>query len=198
MTPLIFIALAALVGLPPHTARLAPASATETTAKTPRDGPTARGGLISKLKPAAPLDPLAVAGDVELFAACLAAGLSVHGATTAVARTADAQTKDLWETVAALLGVGVPAHSAWGHMKGHAGLADLAQLVIMSGQSGATIAAGCHRICTSLRAEASAHATAQAERAGVFIALPLAVCFLPAFIVLGLAPVVISLGAQLL
>ncbi|MDU6013102.1 MAG: type II secretion system F family protein, partial [Corynebacterium sp.] len=37
-----------------------------------------------------------------------------------------------------------------------------------------------------------------AERAGVFIALPLAVCFLPAFIVLGLAPVVISLGAQLL
>ena len=43
MTPLIFIALAALVGLPPHTARLAPASATETTAKTPRDGPTARG-----------------------------------------------------------------------------------------------------------------------------------------------------------
>jgi len=198
MTPLIFIALAALVGLPSHTDRLAPASATETTAKTPRDGPTARGGLISKLKPAAPLDPLAVAGDVELFAACLAAGLSVHGATTAVARTADAQTKQLWETVAALFGVGVPAHSAWGHMKGHAGLADLAQLVIMSGQSGATIAAGCHRICTSLRAEASAHATAQAERAGVFIALPLAVCFLPAFIVLGLAPVVISLGAQLL
>ena len=48
MTPLIFIALAALIGLPPHAARLAPASATETTAKTPRDGPTARGGLISK------------------------------------------------------------------------------------------------------------------------------------------------------
>ena len=45
----------------------------------------------------------------------------MHGATTAVARTADAQTKELWETVAALLGVGVPAHSAWGHMKGHAG-----------------------------------------------------------------------------
>ena len=41
MTPLIFIALAALIGLPPHAARLAPASATETTAKTPRDGPTA-------------------------------------------------------------------------------------------------------------------------------------------------------------
>ena len=45
MTPLIFIALATLVGLPPHTGRLAPASATKTTAKTPRDGPTARGVL---------------------------------------------------------------------------------------------------------------------------------------------------------
>ena len=49
MTPLIFIALAALVGLPPHTGRLAATSTTETTAKTPRDGPTERGGLISKL-----------------------------------------------------------------------------------------------------------------------------------------------------
>ena len=112
MTPLIFVALAALVGLPPHTGRLAVTSATETTAKTPRDGPKARGGLISKLKPAAPLDPLVVAGDVELFAACLAAGLSVHGAATAVARTADAQTQDLWETVSALLGVGVSTQSA--------------------------------------------------------------------------------------
>ena len=187
MTTLICIALAVLVGLPRHTARLAAAHATNDTVKTPPAGPTGRRGLISKLKPAAPLDPLAVAGDVELFAACLAAGLSVHGATSAVARTADTQTKDLWETVSALLGVGVPTHSAWGHMKEHAGLEDLAQLVIMSGQSGATIAAGCQRICTSLRAEASAHATAQAERAGLFNALPLAVCLLQAIIVLVLA-----------
>ena len=44
----------------------------------------------------------------------------------------------------------------------------------------------------------SAQATARAERAGVLIALPLTLCFLPAFLVLGLAPVVISLGTALL
>ncbi|MDK4209194.1 type II secretion system F family protein [Corynebacterium accolens] len=206
MMAFICLALAVLVGLPAAKGRLGPAmeqNATQHTAKTPRAGPrkrdgaTARGGLMSKLQPSTTVDPLLVAGDIELFAACLSAGLTVHAAATAVARTAEADTQYLWETVSALLGVGVPTESAWDHMKGHAGLEDVAGLVILSGQSGATIAAGCTRICTSLRAEASAHATAKAERAGVFIALPLAVCFLPAFIVLGLAPVVISLGAQL-
>jgi len=76
-------------------------------------------------------------------------------------------------------------------------LGALASLVVMSDHSGAAITAGCQRIIATLRAEATAHATAAAERAGVFIAFPLAVCFLPAFIVLGLVPVVISLGAEL-
>ncbi|MBK4139862.1 type II secretion system F family protein [Corynebacterium macginleyi] len=206
MMVFIWLALAVLVGLPANKGRVGPTTARSTTwyaAKTPRAGPPkrdgalVRGGLMRKLQPTTTADPLLVAGDIELFAACLSAGLTVHAAATAVARTAEADTQHLWETASALLGVGVPTESAWDHMKGHAGLGDVAGLVILSGQSGATIAAGCTRICTSLRAEASAHATAKAERAGVFIALPLAVCFLPAFIVVGLAPVVISLGAQL-
>ena len=37
-------------------------------------------------------------------------------------------------------------------------------------------------------------AVATAERAGVLIAAPLALCFLPAFMLLGLVPVVVGLG----
>ena len=48
------------------------------------------------------------------------------------------------------------------------------------------------------RHDAERLVAARAERAGVLIALPLTACFLPAFLVLGLAPVVISLGTELL
>ena len=97
MMAFICLALAVLVGLPAAKGRLGPAmeqNATQHTAKTPRAGPrkrdgaTARGGLMSKLQPSTTVDPLLVAGDIELFAACLSAGLTVHAAATAVARTA--------------------------------------------------------------------------------------------------------------
>ena len=39
---------------------------------------------------------------------------------------------------------------------------------------------------------------AEAERAGVLIALPMTLCYLPAFFLLGLAPMVISLGTSIL
>ena len=41
-------------------------------------------------------------------------------------------------------------------------------------------------------------AAAEAERAGVLIALPMTLCYLPAFFLLGLAPMVISLGTSIL
>ena len=41
-------------------------------------------------------------------------------------------------------------------------------------------------------------AEARAQRAGVLIAAPLGLCFLPAFLVFGVAPVVIDLAAEVL
>lgn len=74
----------------------------------------------------------------------------------------------------------------------------MAQLARLSEHSGSAMTTGLHRIARDLRARAADQATAAAERAGIFIALPLAACFLPAFIVLGLAPIVISLAGQML
>ena len=151
--------------------------------KTPRDGPGTQP---------APLD---VAADLELFAACVEAGLSVREALAGVASTSACAA---WKEAATLLGVGAPLAAAMDVLRAQPQLEDLAGLLELSGESGAAIAAGCHRLVETLRAEATAHATARAERAGVFIALPLAVCFLPAFFVLGLVPVIVSLGSQLL
>lgn len=171
---LIFLALSLLVttfeGLPAFGLRIRP--------KTPRDGPR----------------PLDLAHDVELFAACLRAGLGPAHAAAAVARVSPLV---CWRQTSALSAVGVPARQAWEPMAA-AGLGELAALVATSAQSGAAIARGADRLADALRTDAAAAATARAERAGVLIAMPLAVCFLPAFFILGLAPIVISLGADLL
>jgi len=156
--------------------------------------------LWSKALPQASpvVDPLVIAGDIELFVACVRAGLSVQQATSAVSIVADEPTATYWIQVNSLLALGVEPERAWVHMSQLPGLQELARLVVMSEYSGAAIASGCQRLGDTLRADATSNAIAKAERAGVFISLPMAMCFLPAFIVLGLVPVVISLGAQLL
>lgn len=173
--------------------------------KRPRDGPQVTlPRLLARFVPALganrdrQVDRLAVAADIGLFAACIHAGLSTGTAAAAVADSADPATRDLWSKVAALLSVGVDPARAWGQMAGLPGLTELAGITRLSHRSGAAIATGCERIAEQLRSEAADSANAAAERAGVFIALPLAVCFLPGFIVLGLAPVVISLGLDLI
>ena len=157
--------------------------------KTPRDGPH------RSTDP----DLLAVAADIDLYAACLRAGLTPAAATAALVEAgADPATRGSWRTIAALLAIGVPAHRAWAEAADLPGLGELAGLATLSGRSGAALSDAAGRIATSLRDDAAARAVARAERAGVLIALPLTLCFLPAFLVLGLAPVVISLGTELL
>ncbi len=155
--------------------------------KTPRDGPRPRRARAAS--------EAVLSHDIELFAACLKAGLGPAQATRAVAETSPVEA---WGSTAALLALGVPAAEAWEPIAAVPGLEELASLNVLSGQSGAAIATGAERISAGLRDQAADAATARAERAGVFIALPLAACFLPAFILLGLVPIVISLGAEIL
>lgn len=150
----------------------------------PRDGP-------------AGVDPNRCASDIALFAACSTAGLSPAQAAAAVAE-ASADDHSPWHTTAALLALGADPERAWSELRAISGGADLANLVTMSNSSGSALASGCYRIAERLRSEGADHATAKAERAGVLIAVPLTAFFLPAFFVLGLAPVVISLGSTIL
>lgn len=163
------------------------------TSKAPRDGPLrGRGGGVDKLRAAA---------DLDLFAACFRAGLPAAGAAAAVADTYGGDGRgdagEIWRTVAALTALGAEPERAWADMHQLPGGADLAGLVALSGATGAAVADGCERIARGLRDDATADATAKAERAGVLIAIPLTAFFLPAFFVLGLAPVVIGLAGKL-
>lgn len=143
-------------------------------------------------------DPLETAADIDLFAACLESGLSIRDAAAVVSRIACPEQQDSWEQAVALLSIGVSPERSFAIMDGVTGLAELAHLVVVSHRSGSALSQGCRRIAETLGAAAADHRTAAAERAGVFIALPLATCFLPAFMIIGLAPVVLGLGMKVL
>lgn len=181
LAPALLIAAALVIGPAVPARRVVDTPAP--TPKNPRDGPDhAR--------------PDRAASDIALFAACFEAGLPVATAAAAVAETHGADSP--WHTVAALLALGVEPERAWSELHAIPGGEDLAGLVTMTHSSGAALAQGCERIASNLRADAADHAKTKAERAGVLIAIPLTAFFLPAFFVLGLAPVVISLGTNLI
>ena len=103
-----------------------------------------------------------------------------------------------WRTVASLLAVGAEPERAWEPMAAVPGLSDLAALAAGSAASGTRVATAAGRISGRLRRRAEDRATAAGERAGVLIAMPLTLCFLPAFFILGLAPVVLGLAGNIL
>lgn len=160
-----------------------------------RAGPAGRLYRWWAAKLAPTPNPLDTAADLELFVACLSAGLSPARAAAAVATTSSCAA---WRSTASLLSLGVDADRAWRELAQAPGLGELAALARSSHHSGAGLSNGCSRIAARLRDDGADHATAEAERAGVLIALPMTLCYLPAFFLLGLAPMVISLGTSIL
>lgn len=185
---IVFLALALAVGRPAPTGRMPiagrSAGPSEPAQHRPRDGP-------------ATADHNRCASDIALFAACVTAGLPPALAAATVADTYPSGASP-WHTTAALLALGAHPERAWSELRPLPGGADLTDLVTLSNASGTALANGCTRIAERLRSTSADAATAKAERAGVLIAIPLTAFFFPAFFVLGLAPVVISLGADML
>ena len=72
------------------------------------------------------------------------------------------------------------------------------RLARRSASSGAALADGVTDLAGQSREDAADAARAAAERASVLIAGPLGVCYLPAFICLGIVPVVAGLAGDVL
>ncbi|QDZ43310.1 type II secretion system F family protein [Corynebacterium sp. sy039] len=139
--------------------------------------------------------PLDCAADVDLYASCISAGMSHSAAAAAVARKSHIVQ---WQAVAQLLALGMNGERAWQPLAQVDGLSELLSIARNSHRSGSAMHTGCTRLAQRLRTQAQTQSIARAQRAGVLIAIPLALCFLPAFFILGLVPLVVSLGiAQL-
>jgi pilus assembly protein TadC len=141
-------------------------------------------------------DPLALAAGWDLLAACLRAGLTVPAAVRVVAGHLPAEPGGHLRTVAERLALGATARDAWEVPEGSP-VRRLADAARRSADSGAGLAAVAARAALDARTVARDTATARGQRAAVLITGPLGLCFLPAFLVLGVAPVVIGLGSGL-
>jgi hypothetical protein len=132
-----------------------------------------------------------------------AAGYS-GGARAVTATVADAPgvsarpgVRDVLAEVAALLALGADPQSAWRAAARHPLLEPLAGAAVRSALGGVRMAGAVRQLSAELRARCRTLSERSAARAGVAMTAPLALCFLPAFVCLGLAPVVIGLISSL-
>ncbi|WP_324604622.1 type II secretion system F family protein [Streptomyces sp. NRRL S-337] len=134
----------------------------------------------------------------DLLAACLTAGAGPREAAEAVGRSLDGPVAERLRQVAAELRLGGEPAVVWRRLAALPGAEELARCMERAGISGVPAVESASRIAAALRAERDRAAAARARRAGVLVTLPLAGCFLPAFLLLGVAPVLIGLAGGLL
>jgi hypothetical protein len=141
-------------------------------------------------------DPLPLAAGWDLLSACLRAGLPVALAVRAVAGHLPAGAGEELRMVAQRLALGAGAQAAW-EVPESSPLHKVARAARRSAHSGSGLAEVAARAATEVRADARDTAAERGQRAAVLITGPLGLCFLPAFLVLGVAPVVIGLASGL-
>lgn len=149
-------------------------------------------------RPAAPVDPLGAAGTFDLLAACLSSGLPVASAVLVVAPTAPLAVASVLRQAGEMLTLGAEPAAAWAAAAAEPATEPLARIARRSARSGASLAGGITELAAQQRGVAEDAAAAAAERAGVLVAGPLGLCFLPAFVCLGVVPVVLGLAGPLL
>lgn len=149
-----------------------------------------------------PADPVAVATLFDLLAACLRAGLPADAAVRAVLPTCPASLAAPLRRAADLLAMGADPAKAWAAAPPGSDAAPefeaLARLARRSARSGSSLAAAVAELAEEHRSLVAEAATARAERAGVLIGGPLGLCFLPAFVCLGIVPVIVGLAGRVL
>jgi len=152
----------------------------------------------------------------DLLASCLDAGMAVAPALRAVAQAlggagsaglaeftaptgarASAGPIATLDAVAAMLALGADPDTAWQHADLDPDLAPLAAAARRSAAGGAGFADAVREHAAALRSDAAAESVRAAGRAGVLMTAPLGLCFLPAFVCCGLAPVVVGLIGKL-
>ncbi|MFD7748231.1 type II secretion system F family protein [Streptomyces sp. NPDC059698] len=134
----------------------------------------------------------------DLLAACIAVGAGPGEAAEEVGASIGGPVGDGLARTAAEIRLGGEPAEAWGRFAEIPGAGPLARCLYRAGSTGAPAAEPVARLAESMRAERSAAAVARAQRAGVLITAPVGLCFLPAFLTVGVAPVIIGLAGGLL
>ena len=96
------------------------------------------------------------------------------------------------------LRLGVAGEAGWRALDDVVGAERFVPAAVRAADSGAALAAACARCAADLREGREARAEAAAHRAAVWVVLPLGFCFLPAFVLIGVVPIVLGVLDDLL
>lgn len=130
---------------------------------------------------------------VDLFAATLRAGSAPVAGLAQVCVALPGAAADRLVPVVERSRWGAAGVEAWSSVVDDPELAPLARAMIRSQASGASVVQSVERLADELQRESLARAEDAARRVGVAAAIPLGVCLLPAFMLLGVVPTVASL-----
>ncbi|MGY2877163.1 Flp pilus assembly protein TadB [Marmoricola sp. URHA0025 HA25] len=129
---------------------------------------------------------------VHLIGACLDAGAATTGALDAVAAALPGAVADELRLVRHRLALGVDPLAVWRALDEHPQLRPLGRAMTRAHRSGASVRDAITGLATELAAESHARTEVLARSVEVRAAAPLGICFLPAFLVLGVVPMVVG------
>lgn len=134
---------------------------------------------------------------VELLAATLRAGAPPGEAVRTVTAALPGAAADRLAGVVARLALGIAPAEVWAALSGDPSLAPLGRTLARAAETGSSVADAVARLADELDAQVRADVEDRARAVGVRAALPLGVCLLPAFLLLGIVPSVAGLLASI-
>ncbi|MFI6792401.1 type II secretion system F family protein [Nonomuraea sp. NPDC050383] len=133
----------------------------------------------------------------DLMAACLSAGRPVGAATEIAANAVAGPLGQRLSWVSSQLRLGADPEPTWAHLARDPSTGQLARAMSRAAQSGAPVADVLMRVADDAREAARATSVAAARSVGVKAVAPLGLCFLPAFVLLGIIPVIAGLASTI-
>ena len=130
---------------------------------------------------------------VTLFAAALRSGAAPGRAVEIVCRALPGAAADQLSATAARLSLGGDPGAVWSELADDPALGPLGRTMARAHRTGAPVVAAVEALSEDLARTARAQVEDRARAVGVRAAVPLGVCLLPAFLLLGIVPVVAGL-----
>ncbi|MDP3968630.1 MAG: type II secretion system F family protein [Nocardioides sp.] len=132
---------------------------------------------------------------VDLTAAALRAGAAPHTALGVVGRAWGGPVEEELARVERRLLLGADPGSVWRDLAGHPQLGPLGRALSRAHESGASVATALHQLAEETRRTARADVEGRARSVAAKAAAPLGVCMLPAFVLVGVVPMVVAMFA---
>jgi tight adherence protein B len=157
-----------------------------------------RHKTAERLTAASESDPGQLPLCADLMAACLAAGATPGEAAGAVGSCLGGTLGGALIRARAELRLGGDPAECWRRFGGLPGAREMGRCLDRASTTGIAPVAEMSRLAADLRAVHGRSALAGARRAAVLATAPLGLCFLPAFLLVGVAPVVVGLAGTVL